>query len=301
MIKWISLLLLCYWGMMGNGWAEENSEITNSISLSKIVVALKPDKNPEKMLEEKKALSHFLSEELGRPVEVIIPLSSAVILEGLANGTIDLAYVGSTEMIQASDRGLASLLLAVELNGQTDYLSYWVTKKEAPYQNVKELKGKPIAFSSKTSTSGFVIPMWDLYQQGLISDKGDPETFFGRGNVWYGNGYVSAIQRVLSGEAEAAAVSYYVLDEDKHLTAEERAKLRKMDDQGPVPTHVLAIRNNIEWGDQQAIEKAFLRLNEDNFRALRDKLFTSKLVKVNAEKHLKNLRQALAFVMKTKQ
>ena len=299
MMKWISWLLLSYyWGTIGSVWAEENSQTTQLSSLSKVVVALKPDKNPDKMLEEKKALADFLSVQLKKTVEVIIPLSSAVILEGLANGTIDLAYVGATEMIQASDRGLASLMLAVEIKGRTDYLSYWVTQKERPYQSVKDLKGKPIAFSSKTSTSGFVIPVWDLYQQGLISETEDLEVFFGKGNVWYGNGYVSAIQRVLNGEAEAAAVSYYVLDEDKHLTVEQLAKLRKMDDQGPVPTHVIAIRKEIGFDDQRAIEKAFLRLNEGNYQALRDKLFTSKLVKVNAKKHLKGLRQALALVMK---
>ena len=55
------------------------------------------------------------------------------------------------------------------------------------------------------------------------------------GHVWFGSGYVSAVERVLSGDAEAAAVSYYVLDKDKHLTVEQRQKLRRLAEQGPCP------------------------------------------------------------------
>ena len=99
---------------------------------------------------------------------------------------------------------------AGEIDGKTSYKSYWVTLKEKPYQSVKDLQGKPIAFSGKTSTSGYVIPLWDLRQKNLISDSGKAEEFFGAGNVWFGSGYVSAVERVLNGDAEAAAVSYYV-------------------------------------------------------------------------------------------
>ena len=80
--------------------------------------------------------------------------------------------------------------------------------------------------------------------------------------MFYGTGYVSAVERVLNGQAEAAAVSYYVLDKDKHLTAEQRAKLKKVAEQGPVPTHVIAIRSNISPSDQETLRKALEALDE---------------------------------------
>ena len=133
-----------------------------------------------------------------------------------------------------------------------------------------------------------------MKQKGLL-DKPDAEAFFGKGNVWFGTGYVSAIERVLNGEAEAAAVSYYVLDKDKHLTAEQRAKLKKVTEQGPVPTHVIAIRASIPANDREAIRKAIDTMNEPANATLRDNLFTSKLVPVDPEKHLGPLRDALKF------
>lgn len=263
---------------------------------NKVVIALKPDKDPDKMMAERESLQKFLSEKIGRPVEVIIPLSGAVINEGFANGTIDVSYVSANDLINAKDA--AELLLVGEINGKTTYKSYWLSLKDKPYQKVEDLKGKPIAFASKTSTSGFVIPLWDLRRKNLISDKNDPEEFFGKGNVFYGTGYVSAVERVLNGEAEAAAVSYYVLDEDKHLTEEQRAKLKKVTEQGDVPTHIIAVRKSISADEKAALKKAILALNEAGNEKLRDQLFTSKLVEADQEKHLAPLREALVVLPK---
>lgn len=264
------------------------------ITLAKVVVALKPDKDPEAMIAERAQLSAHLSKKLGKPVEVIVPLSSAVILEGLNNGTIDLAYLAATDMLNALNEQTAALLLAGEIDGKTSYQSYWVTLKEKPYQSVTDLKGKPIAFSGKTSTSGYVIPLWDLRQKNLISNSGKAEEFFGAGNVWFGSGYVSAVERVLNGDAEAAAVSYYVLDKDKHLTQEQRQKLRRLAEQGPVPTHVIAIRAQISDADKTALRDALLAMDKEA-PELRDRVFTSRLVEVDPATHLGSLKESLAL------
>ena len=261
-----------------------------SITLSKVVVAL----NPDAMIAERAQLSDYLSKQLGKPVEVIVPLSSAVILEGLSNGTIDLAYLAATDMLNALNEQTAALLLAGEIEGKTSYKSYWVTLKEKPYQSVADLKGKPIAFSGKTSTSGYVIPLWDLRQKNLISDSGKAEEFFGEGNVWFGSGYVSAVERVLNGDAEAAAVSYYVLDKDKHLTLEQRQKLRRLAEQGPVPTHVIAIRSQISDADRTVLRDALVAMDKEN-PELRDRVFTSRLVEVDPAGHLGSLKDSVAL------
>ncbi|HYG73969.1 MAG TPA: phosphate/phosphite/phosphonate ABC transporter substrate-binding protein [Planctomycetota bacterium] len=270
------------------GWSAASDKMPE-----KVVFALKPDKNPEQMLKEKQALEAYLSAKLGTKVEAIIPLSSAVIIEGFTNGTIDLGYLSSTDLVKARTAKAADLLLAGEIDGKTWYQSYWLTLKDKNYSSVQDLKGKPIAFASKTSTSGFVIPFWDLVKQGLVKEGGKPEDFFGAGNVYFGTGYVSAVERVFNGDAEAAAVSDYVFNKDKHLTAEQRAKLKKMDDQGPVPTHVIAVRAALSPEVRGKLKAALLGLNDEPNQTLRDKLFTSKLVEVDADAHISTLSEAL--------
>jgi phosphonate transport system substrate-binding protein len=259
-----------------------------------LVLALKPDKNPDALLGEKKALEEFLAARLARPVKVIVPLSSAVIIEGFANGTIDLGYLSATDLARARKVGGARLLLAGEFpDGLRSYRSYWLTLADRPYTDVAQLRGKPVAFASKTSTSGFVVPLWDLRQRGLVSERGDPEEFFGRGNVFFGVGYVSAVERVFAGEAEAAAVSDYVFDQDKHLTAAQRARLKVVQAQGPVPSHVIAVRVSLPAAEADAVRTALLAFNEGANTALRDRLFTTKLVPASEDEHLAALNAAL--------
>ena len=266
-----------------------------SLAADRVVIALKPDKNPEQMLQERKTLSDFLSQKLAKPVEVIVPLSSSVIIEGFANGTVDLGYLSATDMVVAQKRNAGQILLAGEIDGRNSYQSYWLALKEKPYSKVEDLKGKPVAFASKTSTSGYLIPIYDLKEKGLLKEP-NPEAFFGAGNLFYGTGYVSAVERVLNGQAEAAAVSYYVLDKDKHLTVAQRAKLKKVAEQGPVPTHVIAIRSSISAVDRETLRKALETMNEKENVELRDKVFTSKLVEVEPEEHLRAIRKALDFL-----
>jgi phosphonate transport system substrate-binding protein len=267
--------------------------------VEKFVLALKPDKNPEVMRTERDALSAALSEKLGRPVETIIPLSSAVILEGFANGTIDAGYLSATDLVNARSKGVGRLLLAGQFaDGRTAYDSYWVVKKEAPYETIADLRGKPVAFASRTSTSGFALPLLDLRKRGLITDDADLDALFGRGNVFWGSGYVSAIERVLAGEAEAAAVSYYVLDQDKHLSVEQRAKLRKLQSQGPVPSHVIAVRVSLVESDITALKAALLSFNEGANSSLRDRVFTTRLVETDETAHVASLQDALALAKK---
>src|SRR5690606_10720498 len=156
-----------------------------------------------------------------------------------------LAYVSGLEMVQAEKSGAAELLLAVEIDGKNSYESYWITLKEKPYKSAADLKGKPVAFASRTSTSGYLIPVYDLVKKKLLAKKDNPEACIGMGNVAFGTGYVSAIERVLSGQAEAAAVSDYVIKGDMHLSAEQKSKLRVLAAQGRVPTHILAVRRDL--------------------------------------------------------
>lgn len=263
-------------------------------SAERLIVALKPDKNPEAMAAERAELGTYLSARLTRPVDVIVPLSGATILEGFAGGTVDLAYVSGTDLATAGKN--ADLLLVGRIAGRTTYDSIWVARKESNYRTVEDLRGKPVAFASRTSTSGFLIPRLDLVRRGLLTaDKPDPTLFFGAGNALFGTGYVSAIERVLDGTAEAAAVSDYVMLGDKHLTPEQKAKLRIVQTQGPVPTHSLAARASLPQAERDALRDALEGLNEEAHRALRDRLFVAELVRADAAEHLAVVRDALAL------
>ena len=263
------------------------------ISLDKVVIALKANKQPEKMLEEKKTLETYLSTKLNRPVQVIIPSDSSIVVESFRNGTLDLGYLSSTDAARNLDQDTASILLVHLKNGSPHYQSIWLSKKEKSFASISELRNKPVAFASRSSTSGYLIPTWDMMKKGLIGPEYALTDFFSL--TLYGTGYVSAVEKVLSGEVEAAAVSDYVFKGDnQYLSDEQKAKLRIIQEQGPVPAHTLCARSSLSPSDLKVLQRSFLSMNDEN-PELRDRIFNGKLVVVNQDDHLKVTREALAL------
>jgi phosphonate transport system substrate-binding protein len=196
-------------------------------------------------------------------------------------------------MVRAREADAANLLLVGEIDGKREYSSLWLCLANKPYASIEDLRGKPVAFASRTSTSGHLIPRLDLKKRGLIEK--DPEDFFGVGNVWFGTGYMSGVERVLAGEAEAAAVSDYVFEKDKHMTPEQKKLLRVLARQGPVPTHVLAISNRLDPAARESLREALLKFSAED-PALCNTVFTSPLVTADADEHLRPVVEALSIL-----
>ena len=290
----LAFLAICSF-LCGCG-SDTESQITpktkdGDLSLQKLIIALKANKDPEKMLAEKYDLEKFLSEKLERPVEVIIPTDSATVVESFRNGTLDLGYLSSTDAARNLDQNTASILLVHLKNGKPHYQSIWLSLKEKNYNSITDLKNKPVAFAKRSSTSGFLIPTWDMAKKGLVGPDSSLTDYFSK--TIYGTGYESAVKKVLSGEVEAAAVSDYVFKGDnKYLSDKEKAQLKIIQEQGPVPAHTLCVRATVSEKDRKFLEKTFLEMNEEN-PELRDRIFNGELVVVDQNEHLRVTREAI--------
>jgi phosphonate transport system substrate-binding protein len=284
---WFGALGLLYFLVSFSSQAQPKlSKLEESVPLREWIVALKPDRNPDAMTSGREQLSAELRKLLGVPVKVIVPSSSAIIQQAFQNKSVDLAFLSATDFLIHSEEWVDPLLVA-EVRGKTNYESIWLVRRDSAYQSLSELKNKPVAFASRTSTSGHLVPWAHLIKQGLLKKGQSPELFFGRRSVNYGTGYVSVVERLLQGEVEAAAVSDYVFDLDRHLSPEQKSKLRVLQRQGPVPTHLMAIRKSILEADREKITKALLNLP----KPLAEELFSGQLVAVDFKKHLAPLQE----------
>jgi len=93
----IAFLCLGIFSCSDDSQSSKPESASEGLSLKKVVIALKANKNPEKMLAEKEAFETYLSAQLSRPVEVLIPTDSSVVVESFRNGTLDLGYLSSTD------------------------------------------------------------------------------------------------------------------------------------------------------------------------------------------------------------
>ncbi|HLO47374.1 MAG TPA: PhnD/SsuA/transferrin family substrate-binding protein [Kamptonema sp.] len=246
------------------------------------------------------AVAQFLSKQIGMPVDAIIGDETAAV-EALRANRANVAFVAGRAALKAEQLAKARMYLAevrADYSGGNTYNSIFVVRNDSPLrslsskkQTLEQLRGKKMAFTSRTSGSGFIFPVGELVGQGLVSGPDRLETFFG--NVTYGDGYSSALQAVLRGQADVATVSEYALL-PPWITAEEAKRLRVLQAVPGVPAHGIVIDDNVPAPIREKLVNAFMMLNEPaNNQMFRSLYNSTKLVKVDHTRHLSTLRQAL--------
>ncbi|MGB3267552.1 MAG: PhnD/SsuA/transferrin family substrate-binding protein [Microcoleus sp.] len=245
-------------------------------------------------------VAQILSREIGMPVDAVIGDETAAV-EALRANRADVAFVAGRAALKAEQLAKARMYLAEvrsDYSGGNTYDSVFVVRQDSPLrpkgsakQTLEQLKGKKMAFASRTSGSGFIFPISELVGQRLVSGPDRLDNFFG--NVSYGDGYSSALQAVLRGQADVGAVSEYALL-PPWITAEEGKRLRVLQQVPGVPAHGIVIDDRVPAPMRERLINAFMKMNEPANNQLFRSLYNSqRLVKVDHTRHLATLRQAL--------
>ncbi|MGV0029303.1 phosphate/phosphite/phosphonate ABC transporter substrate-binding protein [Phormidesmis priestleyi] len=249
------------------------------------------------------AIAKFLSNELKMPVEAIVADDTAAV-EALKSNRAEVAFLSSRPALKAEKLAGAKLYLAEvrpDYSGGYTYRSVFVVRDDSELQkksntkeNLEQLKGKKMSFTSPTSGSGFIFPVGELVKQGLVPDRDRLDGFFGQ--VSYGGNYGGALQAVLRGQADVAAVSEYAL-KAPYVTEEESKRLRVLHEISGVPAHGVAIDDRVPEAMRGQIIAALQKLNEPANNALLTGLYNSnELVKVDHDTHLAPVKEALQKV-----
>ena len=246
------------------------------------------------------AVASFLTREMGMPVEGVIADDTAAV-EALRANRADVAFLSSRPALKAEQLANAKLYLAEvrpNYSGGHTYRSIFVVPKDSPLatkasnkQTLEQLRGKKVAFTSPTSGSGFIFPVAEMVKQGLVPNRDRVKDFFRQ--VAYGNGYSGALQAVLRGQADVAAVSEYAL-KPPYITEAEAKKLRVLAFISNVPAHGIAIDDDVPTSVRNKLINAMMKLNEPgNNKLLKDLGNATNLVRVNHDRHLSPMREAL--------
>jgi phosphonate transport system substrate-binding protein len=251
-----------------------------------IVIAIQPTSTPENLSAQAEELKQYLSQRMNRDVEIFFPTSYAGVIEALRFGHADAAFMGSWPAVLAMNRANAEIILAevreVFINGERTeaphYFSYWVVLPGSPYQDINDLKGKRVAFSSRLSSSGYVAPMSRLVDLGLITPSGnkpaDAADFFGA--VRFAGGYGQGWEALKSGQVDATIIAG---DVPESLYQEVLAKTRIIETQGPIPSHAVLVASGMSPALRDELSAAFMGLNEERYRPLMRKFVSGIFVR----------------------
>lgn len=246
------------------------------------------------------AVAAFLSKELQMPVQAQVGDDTAAV-EALRANRADVAFLSSRPALKAKELANASLYLAEvrsTYSGRYTYNSVFVVAKNSPLQTrnsakatLEQLRGKRMAFTSPTSGSGFIFPVSQLVTLNLVPNRDRLDGFFGQ--VAYGGNYSKALQAVLRGQADAAAVSEYALN-TPYITEAEKNQLRILHKIAGVPAHGIAIDDDVPSAMRERIINALLKLNQSpNNQLLRNLYNSTELVRVDHNQHLAGISAAL--------
>jgi phosphonate transport system substrate-binding protein len=148
-------------------------------------------------------LQAYLSERIGRPVNLVKRRTYQEITALLLSEQLDAAWICGFPLVQYLDR-LA--LVAVPLyRGQPLYQSYLIVGADRPFASFENLRGTVHAFSDPDSNSGFLVT-----RHLLTTMKERPESFFSR--FFFTYGHRNVVRAVASGLADAGSVDGYVWD-----------------------------------------------------------------------------------------
>jgi phosphonate transport system substrate-binding protein len=261
-----------------------------------LVFVFQKQKDPDQLRQAADQLGSALQKDLGRPVRVVVPIDYSASVQALVSGQADVAYLSALPFLLARRDGGAELLLAEERvdaagRPRTDYDSIFVVRADSPLQTFADLQREApklrLAFTSATSTSGYVFPYRRFIEAGMLPQRGDPRRAFR--SVAFAGSYTQALREVAQGRADVAAVSDYTLEgprADVYLPADERRSLRILARTPGVPTHLIAVRRGLDAPTREAVRGTLLRLAAEQPDLLADVYGAARFVQADGERHV---------------
>jgi phosphonate transport system substrate-binding protein len=221
-------------------------------------------------------LAAFLRERMGVEVEVLIPTAYEPLIESLRFGNLDAAFLDAAPAWIAHRRAGTEVVLAeVRASGDTHYWATGWTRADSDIDALEDLVGKRTAHTSWTGSSGFVLPIGTMVQQGLIRPEGNEfpqrQAALQRTFASYAmtGGYKAAMEMLARGQVDAA----FGADDaaERFLEPADRARVKPFVRIGRVPSHVLVVRPELSEARRTAFVEAMLALTEERpevYRAL---------------------------------
>jgi phosphonate transport system substrate-binding protein len=169
----------------------------NAMAERPLVISTLPFDDPAQQAAVFGMLSKHLATALGQPVTFAAGKSYDSVIDRLARGEVDIAFVGAAAYVQARKGGAVRAVLRTIRHHAAGYRGVIVVPRGSAVTTLDGLRGKRVAFVDKSSTGGYFYPLKLLRDAGLDPDKDLVVSFAG--------GHHKVVQLVAKGEVDAGA------------------------------------------------------------------------------------------------
>ena len=158
---------------------------------------------PEEAIAANECYRLRLETALGVPVRVVATPSYDGVVQGLLDGTVDMAWLGASAFakIYLKDPTAVDVTLVKQTTeGSTGYFSFAFARKDSGIKTIADARGKVFAFGEPDSTSGYLVP-----EAELTETYGDLSKFFAA--TPFSGGHEKTIVGVAQGQFDAGVSS----------------------------------------------------------------------------------------------
>lgn len=264
-----------------------------------LVLGFLPSQKADAILPDAKKMGEFLSQRMGRKVDVMVPTAYAPLIEGLRFGHVHAAFLDGGPGWIAHRRTGAEVILAEVKDGRTSYWAEAFVREGSPISSIDDVVGKRIAFTSRMGSSGFLMPIGSLINAGMIQPEGRElvhleealrKTF---ANTIEAGGYQQALLAILEDRADVAFGSHDA--PERFLSPADQTRIRRLHRFGTIPSHAVMVAGNLAPEVVESLREAMLALNEpENLPLLRAIYGVDGLTPADTEGHLGEFGRALS-------
>lgn len=214
-------------------------------------IGVLPGASAERLTARYGPLLDYLDKTLNTRCRLVVPDSYEHLLALFASGEVDLASFGGVTFAVATKRYDAKAL--VMRDSDLRFTSYILVRSDHPAKTLEDLEGESLAFGSKLSTSGHVMPRLFLEEADL-----PPESHFSR--VVYSGRHDTTLQWVQDGKVTAGAASARWVETLFASGAAAREEIRILWESPPYVDYVWAAQESFSEHALARIRDAFLDL-----------------------------------------
>jgi phosphonate transport system substrate-binding protein len=186
MKKWGIFLSLLFWVQ----WA-----FSQSLDPSKIVFGFIPGGSPVETEQAAKTMTAHLKKTLGIEVQYVISNNYGEMIDAISNNKVDFAFLTAMTYVLSEKKSSVKVLLKKVWEGP--YYHSVVLVKNQKIKELKDLKGKRVAFVDIKSASGYLYPSVALKKLKL-SEKDFAKVVFS-------GSHEKSVQMLVNDEVDAIA------------------------------------------------------------------------------------------------
>ena len=227
-----------------------------------------PLKNSEKLVEDLKPISDYLSERLGVKVEAFTASNYIGVVEGLGSGSVDFGIIPPFSSLLAQKQSNAKPILTSKgKTGKPGYTAELYVRKDSGIKSLQDVKGKKVAFVDPSSSSGYIYPGAMLVEAGLNLEKDISYQFSG--------GHDKSLQLLLNKDVDVIATFDGVEDRYAKDFPQAKTDIQKLATSDMIPGVMVTTSSKMDKELQEKLEKALREVeNDPKMKELFTKMFS---------------------------